>query len=633
MIQGYPLTYPQKSIWYIEKLYPHTSIANISATLKIQNDLDLSIMEQSVNLLLKRNDALRICISEKNGEPYQYVAEHKPYKLDFFDFRNEPIERVYEWDSRESVIPIPLDGEYLFYFALIKYDDNKSGFFARIHHIISDAWSIVRIGAEIMEYYHLIQDGGEIPEDNQNSYIDYIESEQDYISSEKFQKDKLFWDSKFQDSFELTVLKTRKTNFDNLKAYRKTFHIPVKLANLIRKHCTENRSSIFALFFSALCLYINRTTNKEVVTIGIPVLNRSNAKEKRTLGMFISTVPLSIKINNEIDFVTFSKDIFSEWMSVLRHQKYPYDEILKNVREKSKGTEKLFDIAMSYQNAKFTKEDTIDQQEGRWHFSGYQTEGLYIHINDREDSGNLIMNYDFLVDVFYPKEIEFIHDHIIRLLWHALDNPLRNLPYIHIISEVERNKILNEFNDTLAQFPRDKTIHQLFEDQAMLTPNNIAVVCEDIQINYDTLNKKANQFAYYLREQGVKPDTIVSIMMERSPDMIAGILGILKAGGCYLPIDPEYPEDRIKFLVTDSNSKYLIVHDKTNELFTFNTDVRLININSSIIQNNPFENIPNVNKTNDLSYIIYVTGKQKGIVSGKQFSLLFKSNISSSCII
>ncbi|MEI6602687.1 MAG: amino acid adenylation domain-containing protein [Clostridia bacterium] len=611
----YPLSSPQRSIFYIEKLYPNTSIGNVSATLKIENDLDLDTMEQAVNLLMKRNDALRLHVKEVEGEPLQYISAPTHYKLDFFDFRNQPIERVYEWDKRESVIPIPLGENDLFYFALIKYGDNKSGFFARIHHIISDAWSIVKIGAEVMEYYHLIKNQAPLPQEPKHSYLDFIESELEYFESEKFQKDRHFWNSKFQDTFELTVLKTRKTNYDNLKAHRKSFVVPEKLSNLVRKHCGENRTSIFTLFFSALCLYINRITNKETVTVGVPVLNRSNAKEKQTLGMFISTVPLSIKIDNELDFIAFSQQISAEWMSVLRHQKFPYDEILKGIREKSKGTDKLFDIAMSYQNAKFSKEDTVDEQEGRWHFNGYQTEGLYIHINDRDDTGNIIMNYDYLIEIFYPKEIEFIHDHIIRLLWHALDNPLRKLPYIHIMSEVERNKLLLEFNDTLVHFPRSKTIHQLFEEQVKKTPDRIALVFENTEVTYTELNQKANQLAYYLREKGVNPDTIVGIMMQRTPEMIVGILGILKSGGCYLPIDPDYPEDRTKYMLEDSKTKYLLVHDETADLRPFQG--ALININDPAIGQLSCENIENLNKPNDLIYVMYTsgsTGKPKGVM-------------------
>ncbi|MEA4889062.1 MAG: amino acid adenylation domain-containing protein [Clostridiaceae bacterium] len=612
----YPLTYPQMSIWYLEKLNPGTGIGNIAATMKVDEHLDYDLMNQGVNLLLQKNDGFRIRIMEKEGQAQQYLTEYKPYQMDYFDFSQDNRERLYSWDQEQTKVPFDLIDSDLFYFALIKIDEQTSGFFARIHHLISDAWSLTQIASEIMSFYHKLKNGQPIPAENNPSYLDFIKSEQEYLKSPRYEADRAFWLEQYDRPPEVTSLKNKTTSRLGLEANRKTYILPEKLAAKIKQHCQDNRTSVFALFFSALCIYINRVKNSEHIAIGTPVLNRTNVREKKTIGMFISTVPIQIRINSEWNFIEFSQIIDKEWFSVLKHQKYPFDCLIKDVRDRYKGIDKLFDIALSYQNAKITKDDHMPKQEARWHFNGHQVESLYIHINDREDDGRLILNYDYLTDAFYPKEIDFIHDHIVRLLWHALDNPTRKLAELHMLSKAEMDNILISLNQTAAEYPREATIAQLFEDQARLNPDAAALVFEQSTMTYRELNQRANLLAHVLREKGVGPEVIVGMLLPRSLEMIIGILGIVKAGGAYLPINPEYPADRIAYTLTDSKTTILLTYDDKPADLEFAGTV--INLRRLLQAEHPLsfkENPPPMNQPHDLLYIIYTsgsTGKPKG---------------------
>ena len=240
---------------------------------------------------------------------------------------------------------------------------------------------------------------------------------------------------------------------------------------------------------------------------------------------------------------------------------------------------------------------------------------MSIHINDREDNGNIILNFDYLKDVFCEKEIEFIYDHLIRLLWHALDNPDREVFRIHMVSERERHKILHEFNDTKRDYPKDKTISQLFQDQAGMAPDKPAVIFEEETMTYAELNRKSNQLARLLREKGVRQDGIVGLMLERSFDMIIGILAILKAGGAYLPIDSEYPVERVNFMLKDSKAEILLTQEKLADKPSF--DGSIVKIED--VESHRYEdtNPENINKPDDLAYVIYTsgsTGTPKGVM-------------------
>lgn len=607
----YPLTYPQKSIWYLEKLNPDTGIGNILASMTFEETIDYGLMNEAVNQVIARNDGLRLRITEQNGQPMQYVADYSPYCVEYFDFSRQGKEAQYAWDQKQARIQFNLFDSNLFYFAVVKTDDNAGFLFSRINHLIADAWSLVQTGNEISKYYRLLKSGQPLPDETNPSYLEFIENELEYMKSVRFEQDRQFWLEKYAQAPELTTLKSRSSNRIGLVAHRKSFVVPDKLAEKVKKHCAENRTSIFALFFAALCIYINRVKDTQDITIGTPVLNRTNFKDKKTLGMFISTVPLRINVDGEQNFVEFSKIIDREWYAVLKHQKYPYDCLMRDVREHSKDTEKLFDLAISYQNGKITNGDEQNSNKTRWHFNGFQVESLYLHINDRDDDGKIILNFDFLTDHYYFKEIDFIHDHIIRLLWHALDNPAQKLSQIHMLSEKELKKVISTFNDGQTGYPREATITGLFEAQAARTPDAVALVFGKKTLTYRELNNRANVLAGVLRDKGVGPEVIVGLLLPRSLEMIVGILGVVKAGGAYLPIDPDYPVDRISYTLKNSRTHYLLTQDGLAGNLNFKGEI--IDI-FQLPQQEAGNPVP-LNKPEDLLYVIYTsgsTGRPKG---------------------
>lgn len=604
----YPLTNPQMGIYYTEKLYPGTSIGNVAATLKIKENLDFDILEQAINELIKNNDALRIKIREIDNEVFQYISQYEYKKIDLFDFSDCDLDKMYKWDTEQTRTPFNIYDSELFYFALLKISESEVGIYSRMHHLISDGWSVVNDGNKILEYYTSISNSQKTVH-MEPSYLEFIKREQEYLNSEKFIKDRMFWDNKFDTLSGITTLKPPKTSINDIEAKRKTFVISNKLSNHIRVYCKNNKSSIFSLFISALLIYINRITSKEEIVIGVPVLNRTDAREKQTTGMYVSTIPLMININNEMNFEDFLKVITEEWLSVLRHQKYPYDLILQNVRKKNKSIEKLFDITLSYQNAKFAKKDNPEKQEGRWHFCGYQTESLYIHINDREDDGNIILDFDYHCNLYYLKEIEYIYDHIVRILWHALDNPFKKLYNIDMLSEKEKYKVLYEFNDTKNNYPYNTPVYRLFENQVFMDPKRIAVEQDNKQYTYYELNLMANRLACFLIRNKIKVGDCITIFMERSVETVAAILGVMKAGAAYIPVDPEYPDDRIKYLLSDSDSKFILTHTRLKNRLTHGYNANIINVEKIFFDNCYSGTNPDIcNAPEDLAYIIYTSG-------------------------
>ncbi|MBN1624865.1 MAG: amino acid adenylation domain-containing protein, partial [Clostridia bacterium] len=446
------------------------------------------------------------------------------------------------------------------------------------------------------------------------SYLEYLESEKAYFQSPRFEKDEEYWLNKFETIPELTALKNRKQFPTLLDSSRLTFRLPEKLCSKIRPHCEKHKTSIFSLYMGAMAVYINRTKGINKIIFGTPVLNRKNPREKNTMGMYVSTVPLVVDVDDSKNYSEFTEGINQEWMTLLRHQKYPYMLLLKKLREKNPGLEKLYDIVISYQNAKFIKTESDHFQEGRWHQNSAQNETLYIHINDREDDGDIIINYDYLTELFYEKEIEFLHDHVIRLLWHFIDNPQRQIPYIEMISENEKQKILYDFNNTIQDFSDKLPVHRLFEINARHSPDKTAVVFEDVSMSYGELNEIANRVAWTLMKKGIGAGDVVGFMLPRSFSIMAAIFGILKSGAAYMPIDRNFPADRIIYMLENSKAKAIITEKGIFKLLDYNGYV--IDIEQVKSSNESSKNPKTISSPDDPALIIYTsgsTGKPKGV--------------------
>lgn len=610
----FPLTYPQKGIWYLEKMYPGTSIGNIAGTERIKEAVDYELLEKAINIFIAQNDGMRLGLVEDNGLPRQCVNDYQYYKPDFFDFSMSEVKELYKWEEEETSIPFCIKDSNLFYFAVLKFSDNEGGFYIKTHHLISDAWSMGILGSEIVGIYEKLK-GGLDHSSKKSSYVEYLVSEEEYQYSDKFEKDRKFWNEKFVSVPELMSFKSRNTRLIHSKTIRKTFKIERNLAQNIRLFCSETKTSPFTLFLAILAIYLNRVTIKEDIVIGTPVLNRTNAKEKETVGMFVTQVPVRLKVDPTYEFASFIKQVTNEWQLLLKHQKYPYELVLKEFRDKHNIVDNLYDIYLSYQNIKFEKEHSIDYST-RWHFNGYQPESLTIHINDRDDQGIYILNFDFLIELFSEDEIDSFYRYYANILMDAMKYPAKKVMDLEMLSPSEKRQLLIDFNDTGREYYKGSTIHELFEVTASKIPHNTAVTfimgSETETLSFGELNEKANRLARELRRLNVKPDSIVGIKTTHSPEMIIGIFGILKAGAAYLPIDPEYPSDRVQYMLENSGTNILLTNS-TSDVFAG----RIILLNNIELLDNDNRNLEIVNNPNDLAYVIYTsgsTGTPKGVM-------------------
>ena len=611
----YSLTNPQKSIWQTEQFYKGTSIENISGTATILEKVDFKKFEKAINLFIEKNDSFRLKFILENNEVKQYVEDFSYFSFEkILVSSNLDVKKIEK--ELSNFVFNTLDS-FLFKFKFFEFPDGHGGFVICMHHLISDAWTSGIVISEIINIYDALINGEEISLEKAPSYLDYINSEKEYINSEKFEKDKNFWNTLFENVPEIATIPSQNSSaIISSNAKRKQFTIPKEMLDSIKDFCKSNKISEFNFFMGVLSLYISRVSSLNEFVIGTPVLNRSNFKEKHTAGMFISVVPFKVSLNSENSFVEFASTISKDFFNIFKHQKYSYQDLLEDLRNKhGKNIPNLFNIMFSYQNMRSNKQTAKTNYDSKWLFNNNISDDLDIHLYDINDTGNILMAYDYRTEKYSIEEIYSIHERILNIINQILQNTNILLKDIEIVTPEEKKKILYDFNNTKKDYPKDKTISELFEEQVEKTPNNVAVVFEDKQLTYKELNEKANSLAHYLRENNVGRNDIVGIMVNRSLEMIVSILAVLKSGACYIPIDPEYPQDRIEYMLKNSNAKMLLTFENLKNKVSFENKL-FVELSNELYKANK-NNLENINKPDDLAYIIYTsgsTGMPKGVM-------------------
>lgn len=612
----YNLTNPQKSIWFTEQFYKGTPIENITGCVIVLEKLNLKALQKAINLFVKSNDSFRLKFTVKDDKPLQYLSSFSEFEIENVMVNTD--EDIKDIEDKMSNTPFEVLDNLLFSFKTFTFPDGHGGFVITAHHLISDAWTAGLVVNEIMDYYEKIINSQII--DNQNpSYLDYITSEQEYLNSEKFNKDKEFWNEIFKTVPEVATIPSINVENSNsslsCKAKRKQFVIPKETMNLINEFCKQNKASAFNFFMAVLAIYLSRVSSLDDFTIGTPILNRGNFKEKQTTGMYISTIPFRISINHKIPFAEFLSNISADFSKIFRHQKYPYQYLLEDLRKKDSSIPNLYNILLSYQNVRSNKQTSDINYESSWVGNNFISDDIDIHLYDMNDTGDINIAYDYLISKYSIDDICSIHARFLYIINQVLENNDITLNEIEIVTPDEKKKILYDFNNTSADYPRDKTITQLFEEQVEKTPDNIAVVFEDQKLTYRELNERANSLASYLRSKKIGRNDIVGIMVNRSLEMIISILAVLKSGACYIPIDPEYPQDRIEYMLNNSNAKLLLTFKRLKNKVTFDNKL-FVELDNELYNSNK-DNLININEPDDLAYIIYTsgsTGKPKGVM-------------------
>lgn len=545
----YCLSKPQKSIYNMEK-FAGSQSAVICGSILRKGAVNAEILENAVNDLFCINDALRIQIMETVKGPRQAVCEYEKQKIEIIYFTDKREFSKYAADYAKQ--PIDLCGKLCE--VKMVYMEDECGLLVKLHHIIGDAWTMSLLANQFTAIL-----------DNKKpaaySYMDYLKAEEKYIQSKRYQRDKDFFIECFGRCSEVTYLSDKQGS--DFSTNRKTCILTTKQTQKLNDLAKRNNSSVFAVIMTLFSSYFSRIkANAEKFYIGTAILNRAGIEEQNTAGMFINTVPFLAEIESTKSFKENLLNISSGIIALMRHQHYNYEDLLSELRKEHGFAEKLYDVLVSYQNAKTESKDI----QTEWYPCKSQTESLQIHIDNRSSNGMITVNYDYQTQKFSEKYIEYMHGHIINLINDAAENDNKKIYELNLLSEEEKNKLLYEFNNPKKDYAKYIFVHRIFEEKALQMPDKTAVIACDGTLTFDELNRLSNRIANALIEKGLGKGDIVAFSLTRKSFLIAVMFGILKAGAAYMPISPDYPQERIDYLLSESRAELYITNNVLDKL-------------------------------------------------------------------
>jgi fengycin family lipopeptide synthetase D len=588
--------------------------------LTIRGNIDIELFETSFNMLIDRYDILRSVFFHENlSKPQQLVFKSRKVKINFEDVSNQTesekyIESFIENDKKNS---FDLKRDILIRLSILKIRKEEYKIIWSFHHILMDGWCIGILMSDFFDIYYSLKDDKKIDMEPVVPYINYI----NWLKSKSVEKGLEYWKS-YLDGYEsLVMVPETKENTSDDSNTRELNSIRIKFdknqTKIIETVAKKNQITVNILFQAAWGILLQKYNNTDDVVFGSVVSGRHAEVEgiENMVGLFINTLPVRVKAKKDTGFIELAKNMTNDFITSSLYDYVPLYE-LHTVTKHQGG---LINNIMIYENYP-TKFKT----------SGYndlEIEDFYIsEIESKEETNydfntviipgqELIVEFQYNTNKYCKNFIMQIGEHLTNIIKIVTSNVDILIKDINILGESERYKILHEFNNTQVEYPEDKTIQELFQNQVGDTPDNLAVVFEDKHLTYKQLNIKANQLARILRNKGIKPNQRVGIFFERSIEMIIAIMGTLKAGGAYLPIDTEYPSERIKYLLEDSNSKLVLTDSNLAQKIDFDGDI--INLEDKLLFNGDCADLLIINSSRDISHIIYTsgtTGKPKGVM-------------------
>ncbi|MBZ9636378.1 non-ribosomal peptide synthase/polyketide synthase [Clostridium sp. FP1] len=609
----YEASSAQKRMYMLQQFDLKSIGYNMPGVMQVEGRLNVERLEKSFVELIRRHETLRTSFETIEDKIVQRVNESVNFKLNCFEVgRIENQEKAVDSIVKDFIKAFDLNKAPLLRVGLIKLEEDKHILIFDIHHIISDGVSMGILINEFSKNYEGIE-----LEQLRIQYKDYSEWQNSLLKSDLMKGQREYWTNIFKDEIPVLNMPTdfQRPLIQSFDGENISFKLDKELTKDLKRISKETGSTMYMVILSGVNILLSKYSGQEDIIVGSPIAGRPHADLEKIMGIFINTLAMRNHLDGSKTYEDFLKEVRGNALKAYENQDYQFDELVDKLSiPRDIGRNPLFDVMFTMQNM-----DSEEIELKGLVFKGYNQEQKVakfdLTFSASEMVENIILNLQYSTKLYKRETIETMIEHFINILKAVSADTKIKLSEIEMLTEEEKYKLLYEFNDTYAEYSRDRTIHELFEEQVEKSPDNIAIVFEDKKLTYRELNEKANRLARNLRAKGVKPDSIVGIMVERSFEMIVGIMGILKAGGAYLPIDPEYPVDRISYMLEDSKIQILLTQQHLLNKLEF--DGEKLNLSDEFIYAYSMENLENINTSKDLVYIIYTsgsTGNPKGVM-------------------
>ncbi|MEG4958745.1 MULTISPECIES: amino acid adenylation domain-containing protein [unclassified Microcoleus] len=625
-LQNIPLSFAQERLWFFDQLEPGNPFYNLCGAVRIAGQLNAETLRQSIEKIIERHEILRTAFAGGEKEQIQVIFESKSFPLPLINLSHfSPGEREKEaqkLSAEEAQLPFNLTQPNLLRAKLLRLSETEHTLLLSAHHIIFDGWSLGVFLGEIVAFYEgfINKDLASLPP-LPIQYADFATWQRQQMQGEILETQLTYWKQQLSGSAAVLNLPTdfSRPAVQSYKGGRQLFELPEHLTEAIRQLSRREKTTVFMTLLAAFNTLLYRYTGQEDILVGSPIASRNSSETESLIGFFVNTLVLRSDLTGNPTFRELLSRVREVALGAYAHQDVPFEKLVEELQpNRDLSHSPLFQVMFAFQNAsEFALELPGLSLNCQQIHSGTANFDLTL---DLEATATGIRGwFEYSLDLFKPTTIARMAGHFQNLLESIVANSSARLSDLPMLAEAEREQLLFEWNNTKTNNFQNACIHRLFESQVMKTPDAVAVQLECRSFTYRELNDRANQLAHYLHSFGLKPDAIVGIYMERSLNAIVGILGVLKAGGAYLPLDPIYAKERLAFMLEDAGVRVLLTQAELKAETPAQNNISVICLDAE------WQTIAQQNKSNpesavlpeNLAYIIYTsgsTGKPKGVM-------------------
>jgi amino acid adenylation domain-containing protein len=568
--QPLPLSFAQQRLWFLDQLEPDNAFYNIPAAVRLVGRLDVDALTLTLNEVVRRHEALRTHFVEVEGTPAQVVMPALELVVDHYDLRAlDETQRAQEAErllQDEASRPFDLSKGPLIRAGLIRLGDTSHVIMLTLHHIVADGWSIEVLLHELSLLYAAFLKNRPDPLPLLSiQYADYALWQRDYLQGKVLERQLQYWTQHLAGAPALLELPYDRPRpaVQGHRGASMAFTVPAVTTAALNALSRTASGTLFMTLAAAFNVLLSRYAGQDDICIGTPIANRNRAQIEPLIGFFANTLVLRTQVDGHRPFTELLQQVQATMLGAYAHQDVPFEQLVEVLQpSRSLSHAPLFQVMLVMQNAPLGTMSlpglTLEQVQVQDEAGEGATAKFDLTLNVVEEDGCLRMELEYDTDLFDGVTIERMSGHFVRLLQGIVAEPASRIGDLPMLSAHEQEQLVVHWNDTAAPYPHEQTLHGLFEAQVARTPDAVAVVYEDCSLTYRELDMRANRVAHHLRRLGVGPDVRVALCVERSLDMVAGLLGVLKAGGAYVPLDPSYPQDRLAYMLADAAPAVLL---------------------------------------------------------------------------
>ncbi|HEX2269401.1 MAG TPA: amino acid adenylation domain-containing protein, partial [Pyrinomonadaceae bacterium] len=617
-----PLSFAQQRLWFIEQYEPGRATYNVPLMLRLDGPLNVNALEQSFTEIIRRHESLRTTFAVQDGQPVQVINAPRPFTIPLIDLSEWPLaareEEARKLAQVEAGRSFSLSTGPLLRVTLVRLGENEHLALVTMHHIVSDGWSLGVLVREVGTLYEAYSRGAESPlAELPLQYADYAVWQRGWLKDEVLEQQLSYWRE------QLAAAPVLELPTDRVRPAAPSYSGATQSLQVSREVLAELKAlsrregvTLFMTLLAAFQTLLSRLSGQEDIVVGTGIANRTRGEVEGLIGFFVNTLALRTDLTGDPSFRQLLGRVREVTLGAYGHQDVPFEKLVEELDpQRGAGHMRLFQVMFAMPNMPMPELQlagvTLSAEERE-----SETAKFDLMLAATEGDEALGFKLEYSTELFDEETVKRLLKHLATLLDHIVEDADQRLSALRVLTHAEEKQVLLDWNQTTAPYPREHSIHELFQSQAAETPEAVAVVAGETRLTYAELNRRANQLAHYLQSLGVSAEVRVGICLERSASLIVGLLAILKAGGAYVPLDPSYPEARLKLMIEDAGVELVLTTAQFATLF--DETVRVIDLDQAqetIASYSPDDPQTHLGPEN-LAYVMYTsgsTGRPKGV--------------------